>query len=97
MNKRQFKKINSPFYGVKLYRLADEVWEQISNESKDPDKLDAFIKNMTRVASCKQSEIIAEKLAGKLRRFRQKEYGYPLKAQSHAKNMYHYTRLKGRC
>lgn len=79
MNKRQFKKTNNPFYGVKLYRLADEVWEQISNETKDPDKLDAFIKNLTRVASCKQSEIIARKLAGKLRRFRKKNMAIHLK------------------
>ena len=40
---------------------------------------------------------IAGRLAKKLYRADRKEFGYPLKAQSHAKEMAHYSKIKGIC
>ena len=43
------------------------------------------------------AKIIAGRLAKKLYRADRKEFGYPLKAQSHAKGMVHYSKIKGIC
>ena len=43
------------------------------------------------------AKIIANRLAKKLYRADRKEFGYPLKAQSHAKGMVHYSKIKGIC
>ena len=43
------------------------------------------------------AKIIASRLAKKLYRADRKEFGYPLKAQSHAKGMAHYNKIKGIC
>lgn len=43
------------------------------------------------------AKIIAGRLAKKLYRADVKEFLYPLKAQSHAKEMAHYNKIKGIC
>ena len=43
------------------------------------------------------AKIIANRLAKKLYRADVKEYRYSLKAQSHAKGMAHYSKIKGIC
>lgn len=43
------------------------------------------------------AKIIAGRLAKKLYRADVKECLYPLKAQSHAKGMFHYSKIKGKC